>query len=76
MLAKDKHRIVTRLAYFDQEGARRMVMELGVALSDGRVKLVYKDNVAYLIVTPEILWMTGMEEKQIQVKSNTNWLVL
>lgn len=76
MLAKDKHRIVTRLAYFDHEGAKRMVMELGVALADGRVKLVYKDNIVYLIVTPKILWMTGMEEEEIQVNSNTNWIVL
>lgn len=75
MLAKDKHRIVTRLAYFDHKGVRRMVRELGVALADGRVRLVHRDNGVYLIITPKTLWVSE-EEQELQVQSNTNWIIL
>ena len=74
MLGKSKNRYVTSLAWYDDQGVRRIVREMRVAVSNGQLRLVYKNGV-FLIVYPETWWMTGIETKEINVLSNTNWLI-
>ena len=74
MLGKSKNRYVSGLAWYDDQGVRRIVREMRVAVSNRQLRLVYKKGV-FLIVYPETLWMAGIETKEINVLSNTNWLI-
>lgn len=74
MLGKSKNSYVSDLAWYDDQGVKRIVNEMRVAVANGQLKLVYRKDV-FLIVYPETLWMSGVDTKYIDVLSNTNWLI-
>lgn len=61
------------LSYYDNEGAKRVVNAIHVAMADGTLKIIWQGD-AYLIVEPTEMWAT-FDEQIISVSSNTDWIV-
>lgn len=72
MIYKDGKQLLS-IAYFDQNGARKIIDRIFAASADGSLRLVWK-NSAFLIIDPVFLWVTEVEST-ITVRSNVDWTV-
>lgn len=72
MIYRDGKQLVS-IAYFDKDGARKIIDRIYAGASDGTLRLVWKKT-AFLIIDPEFLWVTNIESI-ITVNSNVDWTV-
>ncbi len=72
MIIKD-NKLLKSIAYFDLDGAKRLIKTIHKAMADGTLRLIWQSGY-FLIVTPKTLWATP-HEQYLTVESNVNWTI-
>lgn len=72
MIIKD-NKLLKSIAYFDLDGAKRLIKTIHKAMADGTLRLIWQSD-HFLIVTPKTLWATP-HEQYLTVESNVNWTI-